>query len=313
MARTLKEFQTEFALIKKDVHKVVEAYDDIENNIGAILEQMTEAFKVLGARIGELRTAGLTGDNISDFQVDQAVSRYVQELERRRDAGKKAATTGVALHTTKIKGLRKRLSALKANVETEITAREKKTNQVKLGLNQSLKEMKPLLDDVKAYSRNEEFLQVANYPDPVPPRQFDNVYEDLLAEQLNKSAKQVKKDEKLEAAKQKLNDKVMGNAERKAAGFVLTLRRQNKLAGTAQKLKDLNGLARTKTLGGQAYQGLLTVVEPYEKIMASKSIKAMLAHSPDEPRIAASTKKLLDYKDLAKNTLDELNARTLAQ
>ncbi|MCC7360778.1 MAG: hypothetical protein IT317_14950 [Anaerolineales bacterium] len=313
MAKTLKEFQTEFAQIKKDTHAVVEDYDEIENNIGAILEQMTEAFKVLGARIGELRAQGQTGNDLAGYMADREVASYAQELQRRRDTGKKTAAAGVALYTTKIKGLRKRLRTLREAIEGEISAREKKNSSKMLGLNQSVKEMKPLLDDVKAYFRNDEFLQVANYPEPIPAKQFDNVYEDLLTEQLNKTAKQVKKDEKLEAAKQRLNDKVLGNAERKAAGFVLALRKQNKLAGTAQKLKDINGLTRAKTIGGQAYQGLVAVVEPYEKIMASKSIKAMLAHSPDEPRIAASTKKLFDYKDRAKDDLDELNARSLAQ
>jgi hypothetical protein len=312
MAKTLKEFQTEFAAIKKDTHEVVEAYDEIENNIGAILEQMTEAFKVLGARIGELRTQGQAGTDLAAYMADREVAGFVQELQRRRDTGKKTAAAGVALYNTKIKGLRKRLRTLQQAIEGEIAARQKKNTSKTLGLNQSVKEMGPLLD-VKAYFRNNEFLQVANYPEPIPAKQFDNVYEDLLTEQLNKSAKQVKKDEKLEAAKQKLNDKVLGNAERKVAAFVLALRKQNKLAGTAQKLKDLNGLSRAKTIGGQAYQGLVAVVEPYEKIMASKSIKAMLAHSPDEPRIAASTKKLFDYKTKAKDDLEELNARTLAQ
>jgi hypothetical protein len=168
---------------------------------------------------------------------------------------------------------------------------------------------------VVAYGKasNPAWTMIASPLAAIPADQFDEVYDHLMTEQINKSAKEVRKDEKLTAALHQLNDKVMAANTRKAMAGLKEVNRQAKLGATAQKLKDGAGLARVKTAGGNALKQVKDIVEPYEKIMANKTVKEKLAHSPDEPMIAKGVKTLFDVKKRAEDLYEELNARTLVQ
>jgi len=316
MAKTLADFKKEFAAIQKEVKEGKLEMEGLENNLESFREHIVEGMKILGTRIAELRAAGVAGADLAAFQGDAQVAAMLRELNQRRAAGKKAGAEADKLHETGFKGLRRRMKALRDGVTAEIDAREKKFSSKKLGLNQSVKEMLPLETAIVNYSKgggDPDYEFVFNFGGTIPAAQYDSLYNDMLAEQLSKSAKAARTDQKLAAAKGKLGDRLMRITIAKVTKAATDLKARAAEGQAAQKARNVRALSAAKKAGSALLDSINTLVEPYEQIMANAKLVKMINESPDQDLIRKNTKKLFDLKHEAEQAADLLNGRTLAQ
>jgi hypothetical protein len=312
MAKTLAEFKKEFTDLKTIVAKTGDEIGELEHNLEAFREHMLEGFNVLGARIAELRSQGQTGDKLDDYTGDGQVKSFVAELVRRREAAKVAATRADAIHKQVRPAILKRIEDLHDAVTTEISAREKKFSSKALGLNQSVKEMKPLKDELDKYKAgNSDVTTIFNFKGTYSVAQFDRLYTSLLAEQLAKTAKQVRTLEKDSQVTQALNDKIMKRVNIRAKTLAVMVAKQAKLGQAAHKAKDVPALSAAKTEAAKALSQLKELVAPYEKLMKNSKVQARLAHSPDKPLIDASYKTMLETQAHAEEDNEMLRARKM--
>jgi hypothetical protein len=311
MAKTLNEFKKEFEAIKKLAHESVETIEAADHNLDTHRDHLNEQFPALGLRIHALRDAGQVGTKIEDFMGDKELAVMVKELSNRRETAKKTALEAAHARTVGYKPVTQRLNALEKAITDEIAARGKKTTGTVLNLNQSVKEMTPLLNDVKAYRKHADIQAIVNDAGSMAPAQFDRLYTLLLTKELNKSKDEAVKAEQLMLKKQKLNDKVMKGAFSKANAAYAELDKQAKLAKTAQLAKDITALAAAKKAGAAALVKIDLVVKPYKDLLKDPEIIKTLSNSPDKPGIDKNAKALFDLKDHAKNLLGEIESRRL--
>ncbi len=315
MAKTLADYKKEFAAIQKLVQEDAEEMEGLEHNLDTYREHIVEGFKALGARIAELRAQGLAGTDIAAYQGDAVVAAMLRELQQRREAGKVAGARAQTLYQTNFKALKTRMKTLRDSLTAEIAARQKKISSTVLGINQSVKEMVTLQTEVEAYARggNNDWTTVFGFAGTIEPKQYVNLYNDLLAEQLNKTAKAVRTDEKLAAAKQRLNDKIMKSAIIKVKAHYSELVKQDNDAKAAQQARAIMTLANAKKAGAAALDKLNALVEPYEAIMKNAKLLKVISESPDKALIQANTKTLFDLKARAEGANDTLQSRRLVK
>lgn len=313
MAKTLADFKKEFALIQKEVKTGVEEMESLEHNLDTFREHIVEGFNVLGARLAELRAGGRTGDKIDDYIDDGEVKASVRELQQRREAGKAAAIKAEKLHKVDFAALRKRMETLRTSLTAEIAARQKKFSSKLLGINQSVKELVPLQTEVEKYAKggNPDFTAVASFAGAMPAKQFVNLYADLLAEQLSKTAQQVRLTEEASVVKQRLNDKIMKSAIIRAKAAYKELANQCKLGQTAQKERQVAALSAAKQAGSVALAKINAIVDPYSKIMKDTKVLKVVNESPDKDLINGNTKTLFSLQDAAEQATEQLQARTM--
>lgn len=311
MAKTLNDYKKEFAELQKLTRVAVEEIDSLEHNLDTFRAHIVEGFNALGARVAELRQQGATGATIDAYLGDPLTKKMVAELGQRRDTAKVAAARADVLNKQVKPPILNRMETLREGLAAEITTREKKFSSKALGLNQSVKELKPLQAAIDKYCKggSPEFTALFNFKGTYSAGQFDRLYTSLLTEQLNKSVKEVRAAEKQAQALHQMNDKVMKQALTRTAGHVKVVLAQAKAGATAHLAKDIQALAAAKTAGATAFEQLTKVVAPYEKTMKDKKFLVLLSHSPDEDMIRKNTKRLFELKAAAAEENEQLQAR----
>ncbi len=314
MAKTLQEFKKEFEAVKKEVASNVDEMESLEHNLDQHRELLVEGFKALGIRIHELRDAGTVGTKIEDFQADKEVAVMVKELANRREMAKKDALRGQEIHTKAYKPILARMKALQDGLTAEIADRKKKFSSKTLGINQSVKEMEPLLAEVTKYVKggNKDYEAIVNYGGGYPPAQFERLYDKLLDEELKKSKAVALSDQQQMLMKQALNVKNMQSSFNKAKLQYAEVVKQAKLAKDAHQARNVQGLSDAKKASDAAMTAIETLVEPYEKAMKDSKIVDIVQHSPEKGAIEKGVAALFEVKSRAKEQVEEIQARRFA-
>jgi hypothetical protein len=311
MAKTLNEFKKEFEAIKKLTADSAPELQSLGNNLGTHRDYLREHFPALGLRIHALRDGGNPGTTIQEFMGDKEVALMVKELSNRRETAKKEAVKAGRLRTSAVRPVRTRTKALEKAVTDEIAARKKLTSSKALGLNQSVKEMEPLLAQIKAFKQTADYEFIASVPKHEEPGQYDRQYASMLNEELTKSKDVAVKAEQLMLKKQKLADKNLKLAGIKAKAAALELNNQAKLAQAAHKAKDVPALAAAKKAGAAALTKLKAIVDPYQALMKDSEIIDSLSHSPEQPAIDKGTQALFHLLSEGESTLEDIQSRRM--
>jgi len=305
MAKTLAAFKKEFEDLKKLVASDADEMQSLDHNLDQHREIMGEGFKALGVRIHELRDTGMPGTRIEDFMRDQEAATMVRELTARRDTAKKDALHAQTVHNTKFKPLLARMNALIEGLNQEIADRKKKFSSKTLGINQSVKEMEPLLAEVTSYTRggNADYSYIHDYNGGYPPAQFDRLYTTLLTEELNKSRAEALSAQEQMLLKQQLNDKVIKMNIAKARAALAEVTRQAKLGQDAQKTHNAQALATAQKATAAANIKITAVLTPYEKAEKDAKLMDVLRHSPDGQDVLKGLTSLKQMKTQAEQAV----------
>ncbi len=298
MAKTLIAFKKEFEDLKKLAASDADEMESLDHNLDQHREIMREGFKALGVRIHELRDAGMAGTKIEDFMGDKEAATMVRELITRRDTAKKDGLTAQTVQNTKFKPLLERMEALIDGLNREIADRKKKFSSKTLGINQSVKEMEPLLAEVTKYTRggNADYAFIHAYNGSIPPSQFDRLYNSLLTEELNKSRAEALSAQEQMLLQQQLNDKVMKANNSRARAALVEVTKQAKAAQEAQKAHNAEALATAQKATAAANIKITAILTPYEKAEKDARLMDVLQHSPDGPGVLKGLASLKQIK-----------------
>src|SRR5262249_5354484 len=160
--------------------------------------------------------------------------------------------------------VKQRRDTLEANITQEIAARRSKVSSKVLGLNQSVKEMDPLLAQVKSYKQDSNYKAAISTAPVGAAGSTTALYTRLMAEALAKSETESAEEEKLDKQKQQFNDRLMKTAIARANTALKKLQEQATAAKSAHLAKDINGLAAAKKAGAQAMAQINANVKPYQ-------------------------------------------------
>jgi hypothetical protein len=313
MAKTLALFKKEFEDLKKLASTSVEEIGSLDHNMNHYQQMLNEGFKEVGLRIHALRDAGTPGTKIEDFMGDREMAVMIKELSGYRDSGKQAALKAKAIRDTQFKAIRTRMQALQDGLTTEIADRKKKFASKTLGINQSVKEMDPLLAEVTTYAgRNPDYELIRHDPGSYTAAQFDRQYAGLLAEELSKSKAVALSDQQQMLLKQSLAVRTLELNLSKARAAYAEVAKQAKLAQTAQKARDIQGLARAKQAAAAGLAKTEAVIAPYEKVAKDAKLMDVLKHSPDGGAVLKNLAALHTVGVQAHSEAEEAEGRRLA-
>ncbi|MEO6062182.1 MAG: hypothetical protein ABIQ99_09605 [Thermoflexales bacterium] len=309
MAKTHAEFRKTFDDIKKLAGPNVAKMTTTVNNLGKHREYMTEHFPALGVRIQALRKAGRGGDSIDSFMVDKEAHAMFKELLDRRETARKTAKEAELISSSVFGPMVTKIAALEKAVTAEIAERKKKVSSKVLGMNQSVKEMEPLLAEIKLFKQGPDYKYAENERGSGKRvERVGTLFDDLLAEQMTQTSAESLKGERLMLQMQKLNDKVMKQANSKAAAAYVAMGKQDQAARTAHRAKDVPALAAAKTAAGIAMAQIDAVVKPYQAIMKDPDVINGLSQALDKPAVDKAFKSLVDTRTRAESLLGDIEA-----
>ena len=312
MAKTLEGWKKEFAEIKKTI---AAAADDVASSGTSITkhrEILSEGFQEFGLRVHQLRDAGTPGAKVEDFIHDAEIKAILRELQVQRDQAKKTAKLLQDMVTNKVTPAIKRIDVMKKEIADEIEARNRKKSSTTLGLNQSVKLMPDLLKEITTYSRggNDDYQTLKAYQAD-SPKEFDNMYEDHLKDELGKSKAVALSAFQQQMTKQMLDTRNLQKAFTLAKiqyQLVMTAAAQGK---TAHQQRAVPELGNAKRDASAALDKLNDLVEPFEKAMKDKDIAKMVAKSQDKSAIEKGVNALFTMKTNAEQAEDTLRGRTM--
>jgi hypothetical protein len=313
MAKTLKEFKKEFEHIKKELPAVVDEIQSNDNNLAQSRDMLNDNFEQLGPRIQELREAGTQGTKIEHFMGDKEIAIMIKELANRREDGKATALKNQAVIDKEMKPLMKRVEKLQADLTQEIKTRKAKKSSEKLGLNQSWKEMEPLLVEVDKFTKsNPDYKWAHDYLGTFSPAQFDRLYTMMLDKELAKSNAVVLNSFQQMMQTQMLNLKNLQRKFMQARAAFAAVGAAAKDGKEAHAARNIQGLSTAKRDGAAALSTLTEIVEPYQKALSDAKIKDMVAHSQDKDKIEQGVESMTNMLKKAKELEEELSGRTFA-
>jgi hypothetical protein len=310
MAKALAEFKKEFEDIKKLVPPLKTEIESLTNNLKKHADDMHEGVEALGVEVAKLRHAGVPGRTLDDFMGQPGINPMVRELQQRRDAAKQVAAKLNDIRARQVKPIIARVKALITGLTTEIAARNKAVSSKALGLNQSVKEMEPLLTAVTSYSKTDVHYKFINaYQGANEPAHYDKVYTEAIQEELDKSHGEVMAVESDKLFLQLFNDRVTTHTLGQATTAMKELNRQSELARAAQKARDINALAGAKKAAGAAMHTITTLAAPYEKGWKDRELVEKV--KKEAPKSARAVQDLLNLVSQAESELGVINGRTM--
>lgn len=310
MAKALAEFKKEFDDIKKIVPPTVTEIESLVNNLKKHNDDLREGVEMLGVQVQHLRHSGVAGTKIEDYMGQPGINASVRELQQRRDEAKQVAQKLNLLRAQKCKPTVARVKTLITGLTAEIAARKKAVSSKALGLNQSVKEMEPLLTLVTQYSKTDVNYKFLNaYQGANEPAHYDKVYKEAIQDELDKTRNEVLAVEGDKLFLQLFNDRVANTNLSKAQTALKELLRQGQLAQAAQKARDVPALAGAKKAGAAAMKTIETIAAPYQKGWKDKELAAMI--KKDSPKSAKSVESLLSLVHQAEGELDVIEGRRM--
>jgi len=299
MADTLAQFQREFNDIKALAHSDVAEQKTLLLSIRTHGMQLESGFKLLGLRLRELIDEGHPSATIDDFMDDREVVDHVHELTHHRETLK--ANTTAVLHKQIIakNELSHRLAVLTSELNNQIEVRGGKFSSKALRVNQSVKQMGPLLQEAKRYEANSADLKaLADAPDIPTANSYDPAYAALMTTTLSKAKVVALKPEQQQLAKRLVDTRVLATSYKNAKVIYDEVVRQATKADQAKLARKAQGLSEARAAAQKAVTSVKALVEPYTEAIQEPQVAEYVSRQKRSSEIKKSVNNLLEIQKL---------------
>jgi hypothetical protein len=258
---------------------------------------MVSGFKLLGLRLRELMDSGHAGAKIEDFMGDREVFARVRELTGHRDACK-TDTADAFHHQTIAKGeLEHRLAVLTAGLEGQIGTREQKFSSKVLRINQSVRQMGPLLQEVKRYAQNSADIKALDQaPDIATANSYDLAYTTQMSTTISKAKALALTPEQQKLARRLIDPKVLATTYKNAKVIYDEVVRAATKADQAKAARKAQGLSEARAAAKKAVTGVKALVDPYDEALKDARVAEYVEKLPRSSTIKKSVANLLEVQ-----------------